>query len=222
MSIEKIIVQEREITGKEEAGRIKRKGLIPAVVYGLKKGSVSVSVSPKEIAKVYKSEKGLNSLLELSLGESGKSSHVMIKDLAKHPVTDNLIHVDFLRVDVDQEIEATVPLFFTGIAEGVKLGGILQVVRHEILVSCKPDSFPGRIDVAVDHLEIDDSIRVSDLAVLDGVEFLLEGDRVLAGVHEAAAEEVEEEVEDTEAIEGEGEGEGEGEAGEAGEAKTEG
>ncbi|PIE90652.1 MAG: 50S ribosomal protein L25 [Acidobacteria bacterium] len=199
VSIETIVVKEREITGKEESGRIRREGLVPAVVYGLKKGSVPISVSPKQIAKVFQSEKGLNSILLLTLGDTGRTSHVMIKDMTKHPVTDRLMHVDFLRVDMDEVIESSLPLNYTGTAQGVKLGGIMQIVRHEIMVSCKPGDLPGKVDVPVDHLNIDEAVRVSDLELGDKIEILLEEDRVLAVVHEREAEVVEEE--ETEGIE---------------------
>lgn len=196
MSIEKIIVKERNITGKEESGRIRREGFVPAVVYGLKKGSVPITVSPKVISGVLQSEKGINSLLELQLENSDKTAFVMIRDLTVHPITDRLQHVDFQRIDVDQKVEKDVPVFYTGSPEGVKLGGILQVIRHQILVSCLPKDLPGKLEFDVSHLNLDESLRVSDVTVPDGIEILLEGKRVLAVVHEHEVEAVEETDED--------------------------
>ena len=196
MSIEKIIVKERKTTGKEESGRIRRQGMVPAVVYGLGKDAVPISVSPKLIVKVLQSEKGMNSLLELSLENSTQTAHVMIKDMAHHPVSDRLVHVDFLRVNMDKEIESHVPVFYTGIPIGAKLGGILQVIRHEILVSCLPNKMPGKLEFSVEHLKLDESLRVGDVQAPEGVTFQLEPFRVLAVVHEQnKTEEVAEEGE---------------------------
>lgn len=201
MSIEKISVIERKITGKEEAGRIKRQGLVPAVVYGLKKGSVPISVQPKEVVRIFHSEKGLNTLLELTLEGSKDSAYVMIKDLARHPVTDRLIHVDFLRVDMAEVIETTVPLNFVGTAKGVKEGGALQIVRYEIPVSCLPKDLPGQIDLSVDDLDMDDSLRVEDVVFPEGVKPLMDPQRVLAVIHAQEAEEEEEVEEEIEVAE---------------------
>jgi large subunit ribosomal protein L25 len=125
----------------------------------------------------------------------------MIKDLARHPVTDRLIHVDFLRVDMAEVIETTVPLNFVGTAKGVKLGGALQIVRYEIPVSCLPKDLPGQIDLSVDDLDMDDSLRVEDVVFPEGVKPLMDPQRVLAVIHAQEAEEEEEVEEEIEVAE---------------------
>lgn len=188
MNIQEVVVKKRDITGKEESGRIRRSGMIPAVVYGLKLGAVSIALEPKVIGKVLASDKGLNTVLHLRLEGTEETRHVMIKDLTRHPVTDKILHVDFLRVDMEKKIEVTFPIEFVGTPEGVKMGGIFTQVRHEIPVRCLPAQLRGSLVVDVTALEIGQTIRVRDLTDVDGLEILVKPERVLAVVSEKDAE----------------------------------
>lgn len=183
MSIPEIIVRDRVLTGKEEAGRLRRSGRIPCVVYGLDADPKAVSVDPKNVNKIFHSEKGLNTVMNLRLEDSESTRHVMIKSVDRHPLTDRLIHVDFLRVDMDKPVTVVIPVSFTGQPAGVKLGGVLTIVRHEVEVTCLPKDLPGSYKLDVSDLGMDEAIRVGDLPQLDGVTLNLEARRTIAVVH---------------------------------------
>lgn len=195
MAIEEVVVKPRELTGKEAAGRLRRSGMIPGVVYGMGGNSVSVSVEPKIINRIIRSESGINTVLKLKLEGSANVRHVMIKEVDRHPVTDRLAHIDFLRIDMDKKLTATIPVDLVGTPEGVKLGGLLTIVRHEIDVECLAGDLPPKIQVNVEQLGLEDALRVSDLPEMEGIKYLLEGNRTIAVVHAPEAEEVAEEEE---------------------------
>ena len=201
MSIQEVIVRPREGVGKGVARRLRRDGLIPSVVYGLKLGSIPISVEPKAINRIIHSEKGLNSVLDLRLQGTEQTRHVMIKAVDRHPVTDRLIHVDFLRINMADEIRVEIPIEYEGTPEGVKLGGVLTLVRHMVEVSCLPQNVPGTLRVDVSGLHMDESLRISDLPVLEGVTYRVGAKRVIAVVHapdkgEEAAEEEDDDIEE--------------------------
>jgi len=190
MSIQEVVVTRREGRGKGPAGRLRRSGYIPSVVYGGQGESFAVAVEPKTVIKVIKSEKGLNSVLSLRLADTEQTRHVMIKSLSRHPVTDRLMHVDFIRIDMDAKISAAIPLEFVGLAEGVKLGGVLTIVRHEVNIECLPKHLLGKIEVDVTGLGMDGTLRVKDLPVFDGVTYTVGPNRMIAVVHAAASADV--------------------------------
>lgn len=185
--IQEVVVKSREITGKEESGRLRRAGHVPSVVYGLGKEPTSVTVEPKQIHTILKSEKGLNSVLNLRLEGTEQTRHVMIKDLDRHPVTNRLTHVDFLRIDMDKKVKAMIPLNFTGSPAGVKLGGVLTMVRHEVEIECLPKDLMGAITVSVSGLGLDDKLTIGDLPNPEGVTYTLGAKRTVAVVHHEKA-----------------------------------
>jgi large subunit ribosomal protein L25 len=183
MSIPELVVDKREKLGKGESGRIRKSGKIPAVVYGLGRDPFSVSVVPKQISEILHSEKGLNTVVNLRLSDSEDTRYVMIKDLTRHAVTSRITHVDFLRVDMDKEVTSVMPIETVGVPAGAKLGGVLTTVRHEIEIRCKPKDLQGTLKLNVTGLGLDEAIRVKDLPQIEGVEYLLGPNRVIAVVH---------------------------------------
>lgn len=183
MSIQDVVVNRREKLGKGESNRLRKSGLIPSVVYGLGGESTPVSVEPKAITRIIKSERGLNTILNLNLSGTDQTRHVIIKDLTRHPVTDRLTHVDFIRIDMEKPVTVTIPLHFEGTPEGVKFGGVLTIVRHEIEIDALPGKLLGRIDVNVAHLGLDEAIRIGDLPKFDRVSYKLGANRTVAVVH---------------------------------------
>jgi len=196
MSIQDVVVKRRELLGKEETKRLRKTGLIPAVVYGMGGESVSVSLEPKSINRIIKSEKGLNTVLNLSLEGTDQTRHVMVKDLTRHPVTDRLTHIDFMRIDMQQEVDAVIPVNLTGTPEGVKLGGILTIVRHEVEITCLPKHLVGQITMDVTHLGLDEALRVGDLPAFEGVTYKLGPNRTVAVVHAEKKAVIDDEDED--------------------------
>lgn len=198
MSIPELVVGKREKLGKGESGRIRKQGKIPAVVYGLGRDPFSVTIDPKQLSEILHSEKGLNSVLNLRLSDSEDSRYVMIKDLTRHAVTDRISHVDFLRVDMDKEVTSVVPIETKGIPAGAKMGGVLTLVRHEVEIRCKPKDLQGTMTIDVSELGLDEAIRVKDLPKIDGVEYLLGPNRVIAVVHPESMDVPSEDEEDEE------------------------
>lgn len=198
MSIQDLTVTRREKLGKEETGRLRKSGLIPAVVYGMGGEAVSVSVEPKAVNAIIRSEKGLNTVLNLTLEGTDQTRHVMVKDLDRHPVTDRLMHVDFLRIDMEKEVTATIPVRLTGSPEGVKLGGILTIVRHQVDITCLPKDLLGTITMDVSGLGLDDALRIGDLPEFEGVKYVLGPKRTVAVVHAEKKAVLDEEDDDAE------------------------
>jgi large subunit ribosomal protein L25 len=168
--------------GKNAARRLRRSGLIPAVVYGGKGDAVAVSVDPKILHRVLRSESGRNTILSLDMGSSGKTSAIL-KGWQVDPIKERFLHADFYRIAMDVAIRVTVPISARGEARGVKVdAGILEVIMREVEVECLPGDIPERIEVDVTDLGIHDAIRVSDLPVNAKVKVLEDPDQVVVHV----------------------------------------
>jgi large subunit ribosomal protein L25 len=149
-------VVKRETRGKNEARRTRADGRIPAVVYGARKEGktpegVPVSVDPKALLRILRSDSGANTLIKLTL--DGAESQVMVKEYQLDPVTHNLLHADFYQLAMDRMLTVTVPIVIKGEPKGVKLqGGVLDFVTREIQVQCLPADIPEHIDIDVSEL----------------------------------------------------------------------
>jgi large subunit ribosomal protein L25 len=191
-------------TGKGPAGRARRDGLVPAVVYGLGEDNVSISVSSRELTHILAG--GLNTVITLTL--DGNEQLTLARQVQRHPVKGTLVHVDFVRVRADQTILADVAVHLIGEAEGVNLGGVLEQMLHTVSIEARPADIPQQLEVEVSALGIGDAVRVRDLVVPAGVVVRHEPDELLAQVAAPrVAEEVvpaEGEVAEGEAAEGEG------------------
>lgn len=184
-------VKSREDLGKNASRRLRSEGQIPAIVYGARKEPVPVVVDPKKILEIIHSESGVNSIFQISLAEKEVRGHVMIKEYQVDPVKGNLIHADFVRIQMDEVIEVDVPVQVTGEAAGVKLdGGILEHVTRQVRVSCLPGDIPEHITIDVTPLKIGDALRVSDLPRSDRYRILTETDQTLVVVSPPAKEEI--------------------------------
>ncbi|MCX7905583.1 MAG: 50S ribosomal protein L25 [Elusimicrobiales bacterium] len=139
---------------------LRSKGIVPAVVYGGDFKPVNISVSLKEFISLIK--KAGNSVITLKYGD--KEDMVVVKDIQKHVVTDQIIHVDFNRVAMDKKIDIKVPLKFIGEPYGVKTqGGIAEYDIREVTVRCYPKDIPHEIQIDISNLRIGDSIRIKDI-----------------------------------------------------------
>ncbi|HET9217731.1 MAG TPA: 50S ribosomal protein L25, partial [Terriglobia bacterium] len=174
--------QGRADRGKNAARRLRAKGMIPAVVYGGKGDSVAVSVDPKTLLRVLRSEAGRNTILSLDLGDGGKTSAIL-KSWQVDPVDEKFIHADFYRIAMDVAIKVKVPILTKGEARGVKVdAGILEIIMREVEVECLPGDIPERIEVDVTDLGIHGALRVSDLKISDKVKILDEADQIVVHV----------------------------------------
>jgi len=174
--------QGRTGRGKNEARRLRRGGLIPAVVYGGKGDALSVSVDPKVLYRVLRSEAGRNTILKLDMG-SGETAAAILKGWQVDPVRENFLHADFYRIAMDVAIKVTVPVTVKGEARGVKVdGGILELIMRAIEVECLPGDIPERIEVDVTDLGLHGAVRVSELPVSSKVKVLESADQVVVHV----------------------------------------
>ena len=196
--------------GSGASKRIRRIGLVPAVVYGGSGESVTVSLDPKDIFRLLRSEAGRNTILDLKI-EGGDSDNVILKDWQVDPVKETILHADFQRVAMDQTLKVTVPIVIRGEAIGIKTeGGLLDVVVREIEVECLPADIPEQIECDVTELHMHESLRVRDLPAQERVEILEDGDRVVVHVVPLRAEEEEAVPAEGEAVEGVPGGEADG------------
>lgn len=171
----------RTETGKGAARRLRNSGQIPAVAYGKGLAATTLSVAPKDVLTVLKSERGQNTVLQMKV-DGGKEMLAMIKDYTYHPVTRSLEHVDFVEVKLDRPVDVEIPLFTTGKAVGVTAGGLLRQVYRTIPVRCLPDRIPLKVETDVTHLELGDAIATKDLKLPEGVEVRLPVEQTLVAV----------------------------------------
>jgi large subunit ribosomal protein L25 len=153
----------RQRFGKNEAGRIRREGRIPAVLYGEGKASESIEVDPKALLRILRSHSGVNTLISLKLADADET-RVLVKEYQIHPIDHALLHADFYHVAMDKVLRVTVPVHLTGEAKGVKVqGGVLDFVHRDVVIECLPADIPEHLTVDVTELGIHDGIRVRDL-----------------------------------------------------------
>jgi large subunit ribosomal protein L25 len=180
--------ESRNETGKNANRRLRVKGLIPGILYGAKKETIAVSVSPREIGTILKSAAGANTLFDLDLG--GQRRKVILKEYQREPLKGQILHADFYEVALDKTLEVKVHLELTGVPVGVKTqGGVLDFVTRELEVECLPADIPEKIAIDVSHLELGKHFRVSELKLSDKVKLLTAPDVVIAHVVVPRAEE---------------------------------
>ncbi len=196
MDFAKVNVEVRGGTGKGGSRKVRAAGKVPGVVYGRKAEPVAVTFDEKELLTSLDKEKKRNTVLKLSISGGGKSEEVtaMVREAQVNPLSRRLVHVDFLRVDLDAEVHVTVPLVLTGKAVGTTNGGNLHQSLHVIPVAAKPAAIPTKLEVDVTPLEIGDALHVSDLKLGEGVRALLDPRDAIASVVAPKAEKAEAEA----------------------------
>ena len=199
----------RTTIGNGPARVLRRDGKVPAVLYGPKTESILLSVDVKDIEQILKSGNVGQVLLNLVIQNGQETTRpAMIKELQAHPVSGEFLHIDFYEIDLERKIRVGVPIVTTGNPIGVEMGGLLQIVRHEIEVLCLPTQIPESIEVDVTDLDVGDSIHVEEIQVEGDAEIPADVNftviTLLAPKVEAEPEEEEEEL-DEEAAEAEGE-----------------
>jgi large subunit ribosomal protein L25 len=197
MDFAKVSVEVRQSAGKGGAHRTRAAGKVPGVLYGRKAEPIPVAFDGRLLLKSLDKDKRRNTVFTLSVQKDGKGSEeitAMIKDAQIDPISQTLTHVDFLRVDLDQEVHVTVPLHLTGKPVGVVDGGQLHQSMHVLRVAAKPAAIPTRIDVDVTALKIGEAVHVGDLKLGEGVRALIEAKDAVASVVAPKAEKVETEA----------------------------
>jgi large subunit ribosomal protein L25 len=196
MEFAKVSVDVRQQAGKGPAHKVRAAGKVPGVLYGRHAKAVSISFDGRLLVKALDKDRRRNTVFSLTLNDGAKSEQVtaMIRDAQIDPISRNLVHVDFLRVDLEQDVHVSVPLVMTGKAVGVVNGGQLHQSMHELHVAAKPAAIPTKIEVDVTALNIGEALHVSDLKLGQGVRALTEGKEAVASVVAPKAEKVEAEA----------------------------
>lgn len=180
---------EERVKTESTLSSIRKNGQIPAVLYGHGNASRMITVPSLEFSRAYK-KAGENTLVELSLSQ-GKPVNTLIYDVQVDPLSGKFLHVDFYQVRMNEKVEATVPLVFTGESLAVRgSGGVLVKALDEVEVSCLPGNIPHEFSVDITALAtFDDQIHVSDIVVPEGVELLSDRETVVALVERPRTDE---------------------------------
>ena len=228
MADESVLTTEtRSERGTRPAGRLRRTGKVPAVVYGLGTDTLEVSVPARELNHILAG--GANTLITLKL--DGDEALALARQIQRHPTRGELLHVDFIRVRTDVAVAAEVALHLVGEPAGVRDGGVLEQLVFQVHIEAKAQDIPQELTADVSHLDIGDQVRLNEVTLPPGVTTTMEEDELVAQViaprvvEEEVPEEGEEgeegevpEGEEGEAPAAEGDADGEGEsAGEGGE-----
>jgi large subunit ribosomal protein L25 len=214
-------VKEREEVGTRISKRLRRQGLIPGVLYGRSEPH-AITIPERDLRRALTSEGGLNAILDVVL-EGQKTAHPSIlKEYQQDPVKGRLIHVDFQEVRLDQTIHATVPVHLVGAEDspGIREGGVLSQVSRDVNVEALPMEIPEHLDLDVSRMQMNDTLRLSDLSAPEGVKLLDDPEETVLATVSMPALEVEPEPEPVEGELEEGEV-AEGEEGEAPEGAAE-
>ena len=188
---------ERNLFKKGPAGRLRKEGKIPAVIYGHNK-PVHISVSATEFDSKFHviSE---NTLIKITV--DGKEYEVLVKDSQENMIMGKITHIDFFEVERGKVLKTRIPVILTGTSVGVKEGGLLEQHLHEIDIECLPKDIPANIEIDITELQLGESIHISDIKMSDKVKVLNSLDQSIVGVTTVKAEEepeVEEEIEEGE------------------------
>ncbi|HEX4406518.1 MAG TPA: 50S ribosomal protein L25 [Polyangia bacterium] len=191
MEFAKVSAEVRTAIGKGGSHKVRAAGKVPGVLYGQKIAPVAVTFEEKSLLTSLDKEKRRNTVFTLSIS-GGENVTAMVRDAQIDPISQRIIHVDFLRVDLDSEVTVTVPLVLTGKAIGTTNGGQLHQSTHVLPVAAKPAAIPTKIEVDVSGLDMGEALHVSDLKLGAGVRALLDPRDAIASVVAPKAEKAEE------------------------------
>ncbi|PKA41204.1 50S ribosomal protein L25/general stress protein Ctc [Rhizobium sullae] len=191
----------RERVGKGSARELRRNGLIPAVIYGDKQAPISIALNTNEVTKRIHAGGFMTTVATIDVG--GQKYKVLPKDYQRDPVRDFMMHVDFLRVSGNTQVTVEIPVHFINEEKSqVKIGGVLNIVRHTIEVQCPADAIPEFFNIDLTGKKIGDSIHISEVTLPKGVTTVIDRDFTVATIVAPAAG-----VEEEAPAEGEGEAE---------------
>ncbi len=188
--------------GSRPSRRLRRAGQIPAVVYGREIEPLAIAVDRRDLYAALHTQAGLNAIIHLEI--DGSEQLTMAKEIERHPVRGDITHVDFVKISLTETTRVDVSIDFVGDAVGVREGGILEPIKATVEVEALPTDIPSSVVLDVSELAIGETLRVADLPVIEGVEYVDDQDDPIVTVGLPAAEvEVEEEevAEEEEAVE---------------------
>lgn len=172
----------RDRAGKGAARAVRREGRVPGVIYGNKQEPVLISLDPVDLMKEYSKAGFFSHVYEIAVG--GDKYKVLARDLQTHPINDLPIHVDFMRFSAKTRLAVNVYVEFINedTCPGLKEGGVLNVVRHEVELRCSPDNIPESLIADLSGLEIGDSLHISAITLPEGVEQTIDRDFTVATI----------------------------------------
>jgi large subunit ribosomal protein L25 len=196
-----LTAEPRSVVGTRPAGRLRRQGKVPAVVYGLDTDVIKVTVPARELQHILTGDAGANALITLKCG--GDDILTLARQIQRHPTRGDLVHVDFVRIRRDVAVQAEIPVHLEGEPAGVRDGGVLEQLVFSLTIEAKPADIPNAIEVDVSALEIGSQMRIEELSVPAGVAVLHEPDELVVQVAMPRVVEEPEPTEEGEEIEGE-------------------
>ena len=188
----------RDTHGKGSARLLRREGKIPAILYGKGQQPVSIALFLKEVSQEYVRGRFRSRLLDIKL-DNNKTIQALPKDLQFNPVTDVIEHVDFIQVDANSKLRVMVPVKFSGQEKsmGLKRGGVLNIVRHEIEFHCAPNAIPTHIEINIEKLDIGASVHIENIDLPKDVTPVIKRNFTIATIAGRRAEEEEKATADT-------------------------
>ncbi|NQV98901.1 MAG: 50S ribosomal protein L25/general stress protein Ctc [Rhodospirillales bacterium] len=168
-----LAAETRERAGKGAARATRRAGRVPAVIYGNKEAPIMISIDPIDLMKLMRSGHFFSSVYEINA--EGANHRVLPRDMQMHPVTDQPLHVDFMRFSKTTRLVVEVPVSFINEDDcpGLRMGGVLNIVRHSIEMRASPDNIPDEIEIDLAGYDIGDSIHISSVTLPDDIELTI-------------------------------------------------
>lgn len=178
-----LTVEKRTAKGKGAGRRLRAKGLVPAVFYTPGGENIPVQAPELPLMKIFETM-GRTTLFNVEIVDGGKKTihPALIWDTEFYPTKKRFMHVDFFGVDLEKEIKVRVPVEYVGTAKGTKLGGVMNILVETMELFCKPLSLPSKITVDVSGLDVNQSIKVGQLGLADGVRPLLDASKTMVSV----------------------------------------
>lgn len=185
-----IEVQRRERTGKGENRRLRGAGIVPAVLYGADRDPVAIQVPRKTVLDLFKAGGHENRIFLLKLTGTEQTRHAMVRDLQVDPLTNEISHLDFQRIAMDEKLRVHVRIELVGIPYGVKTeSGLLDFVTRELEVECLPSAIPSEIKADISELRVEQHLEARELVLPEGVEYVGSPDAVIVSIKHARVEE---------------------------------
>lgn len=188
----KLSAEIRERAGKGAARSLRREGKVPGILYGKGQTPTAIALKLNEVALEYARGRFRSRLIDIAI-DGGKTVRALPKDVQFHPVSDQIEHVDFIKVEAGMQLHVMVPVHFAGQEKsvGLKRGGVLNIVRHEIEFICAPEAIPTHIDINIQALDIGDSVHIQDVALPKDVTPAIKRNFTIATIAGRRAEEEE-------------------------------
>jgi len=175
--------QKREGTGKGVARKLRQAGRVPAVLYGRELDALHLSIDAREADYLFRSISVDNTIVDLKVEGVKEPYETLVREIQMHPWRGAMLHVDFLRIQANVEVDLDVPVHLEGVPAGVRLGGgVLEQIVHEVPIRCIPSRIPESIILDVTGLELNQSLHVSDIKLEEGIELRMPGDQTICMV----------------------------------------